>query len=218
MNIRCRSALLVVFFMTAALATVSIAQSAVSINHPSAAAHQQDRTGAHHQQEMTGIRLPETPLSVSGSDLEMMRTPTVQRIPAFRIPRLKGMNLYPGYVIVDRYALPPPPWLHFHIQCAIYRGNVYVEGSFTGNFGRPISGETAYIGRGRSALGSFTSSDSGHFSGVVALPASPIATPAGMVRSPMQCTVPRVKVGTPSRAKVDQGTSDLRPKGPATDK
>ncbi len=163
--------------------------------------HPHRKTGMHPTGSVSEVHLLHMPPGTNSKGTRTKRTPSFEPISAFRTPLLQGMNMYPGRAIVGRYAPPPPPWLHFHFHCVIYHGNVYIDGSVTGNFGRPVPNATVYIGHGSSAVMALTSNDSGHFDGVAALPASPIAAPADMVRTPMQCTLPRVEVGTPSRAK-----------------
>ncbi|HEX5354491.1 MAG TPA: aspartyl protease family protein [Rhodanobacteraceae bacterium] len=161
----------------------------------------QRKTGMHLTGLVSEVHLLHMPPGTNGTGTRTKRMPSFEPVSAFRTPLLQGMNMYPGRAIADRYVPPPPPWLHFHFHCAIYHGNVYIDGSVTGNFGRPVPDATVYIGHGSSAVMALTSSDSGHFDGVAALPAGPIATPANMTRTPIQCTLPRVKVGAPSRAK-----------------
>lgn len=123
---------------------------------------------------------------------------TPPRRRAFRIPALSGMNLHPGDVVVDRYVPPPPPWLHVHVHCAIANGNMYVDGTVTGNYGRPIPGEIIYQGRGGDVLGSETSSRSGQIHGVEPLTGGHVILPPGLRKFPLHCVAPNVNVGTPS--------------------
>ena len=118
---------------------------------------------------------------------------------AFQVPELKGMDLYPGDAVMDRYARPPPPWLHVDIHCAIVNGNAYIDGTVAGNYGRPISGAVIYQGHGDAVTGSVTSSQSGQIHGVEPLTGHVVA-PRGLSKFPMHCVAPGVKVGTPSHA------------------
>lgn len=118
----------------------------------------------------------------------------------FQIPKLRGMDMYPGDTVVDRYAPPPPPWLHVDIHCAIVDGNMYVDGTVTGNYGRPIPGAVIYQGRGDDVIGNETSSLSGQLHGIDPLTGDYVATPPQLSKFPLHCVTPAVKVGTPSHA------------------
>lgn len=120
---------------------------------------------------------------------------------------LSGMDLYPGEAVVDRYTPPPPPWLHVRIHCAIANGNMYIDGTVTGNYGRPISGAVIYQGFGGVVTGAETSSHSGQIHGVEPLTGGHVGVPPGLSKRPMECVVPNVKVGASSR---------VRPKGKVT--
>lgn len=117
---------------------------------------------------------------------------------AFRIPVLGGMDLHPGNAVVDRYLPPPPPWLHVRIHCAIADGNVYIDGTVTGNYGRPIPGAVIYQGVGDVVTGKVTSSRSGQLHGVEPRSGSQVRLPPGLRRFPMHCVAPNVNVGAPS--------------------
>lgn len=119
-------------------------------------------------------------------------------IPAFRTPKLKGMNLYPARAITRRYVDPSPPWLHFHIHCAIDNGNMYVDGNVTNNSNQAVPGVVIYVVHHGTPIMRLTSDLSGDYHGAVALTASPIAAPPGTSWTPIYCAKPDVKVGTPS--------------------
>ena len=145
------------------------------------------------------VRGPSKPL-ITASPLASLSHPAPHhhRRP-FQVPELKGMDLYPGDAVVDRYAPPPPPWLHVDIHCAIVNGNVYIDGTVTGNYGRPIPGAVIYQGHGDAVTGSVTSGQSGQIHGVEPLTGHVVA-PRELSRFPMYCVAPGVKVGTPSHA------------------
>jgi predicted aspartyl protease len=118
---------------------------------------------------------------------------------AFRVPKLNGMDLHPGDAVVDRYIPPPPPWLHVKIHCAVVNGNVYIDGTVTGNYGHPIAGAVIYQGHGEVVTGKVTSGRSGQIHAVEPLTGGPVAAPPNLSKFPMSCVAPSVKVGSSSR-------------------
>lgn len=113
------------------------------------------------------------------------------------------MNLRVDRALLGRFVLPLPSWVHIHVYCVVYQGNAYLKGSVTGNFGRPVPGVVVTFGRGDTVLGALTSNESGKLDGPIASADGAVGAPPRTRRIPMQCVVPKVKVGSPSRAKVN---------------
>lgn len=131
------------------------------------------------------------------------QTMPYEDVPAFRIPQLRGMNMYPARAIINRHVVVRGvPWLHFHTHCAIANGNMYIDGSVTNNSNQAVPDVVVYFMHHGSTILQLTSDMAGGYHGAVPLSADAIA----IVPSPgtevtrFDCVAPNVRVGKPLRA------------------